>query len=512
MNPQVEAGGTVTTIDDVRREYYEEAPWSRWIVELQLDPLVLIVSDDSTGALMRVPVLIDPKNPGEVEFGPDEVVLVQYITAPNQTAEAAKGGPGRRVAAAWATRTQSRAGMVTATWDSSAAVAALGDDPTAAQLKAMFALPGDTKTDSKLPHHDCTGGTVGAANTDGCSAGIGAINGARGGLAGVSDADKKKAYSHLAAHLTAAGQEPPELTAAAATVDCPECGGSGQVDGETCPECDGSGEVPAAAAAAAADDDVRNWPVVDETGEETAEAAGNHGPHDGEHAHAHSAFGTQGGDATHDHMHPHHNDAVHNHVHDPVSASPEAAASTERSSPDMEFTTEQLAAMRAKLGIKDGEELTPDAIASVFASTPAAAAGAPDLEPKEGVYLVDSAILHEWRERAAAGDAAVHTMHIAERDTILAAAIRDGKFPQARLEHYQRMWDVDPEGARKHVEHLAAGLVVPVGGPLGKSGFDPEMGGDYDGQQAYRELYPEDLQGGVSAAPGVRAAGGMRAR
>ena len=100
--------GTVTTADDIRREFYEEADWSRWIVELQLDPLVLIVSDDSTGALYRVPVLLDPAKPGEVTFGPDETVLVNYVTAPLQTAEAAKGGPRRRIAAAWASKQTSR--------------------------------------------------------------------------------------------------------------------------------------------------------------------------------------------------------------------------------------------------------------------------------------------------------------------------------------------------------------------------------------------------------------------
>ena len=104
---QAQAGGTVTTADDIRREFYEEAPFSQWIVELQLDPLTLIVSDDSTGQLLRVPVILGAA-PGEVTFGPGVAVLVDYITAPVQTTEAAKGGPGRKVAAAWATRQTSR--------------------------------------------------------------------------------------------------------------------------------------------------------------------------------------------------------------------------------------------------------------------------------------------------------------------------------------------------------------------------------------------------------------------
>jgi HK97 family phage prohead protease len=99
-------------------------------------------------------------------------------------------------------------------WNGPAQVKALGDDPTQAQINALFAIPGDSKSDSALPHHTVSGGKVGAADKDGCIAAIGALNGSRGGVQ-ASAAEKAKAYSHLASHLRAMGETPPEKQFAA---------------------------------------------------------------------------------------------------------------------------------------------------------------------------------------------------------------------------------------------------------------------------------------------------------
>lgn len=93
-------------------------------------------------------------------------------------------------------------------WDGPAAVKALGDDPPRSAINALFAIPGDSKSDSSLPHHDVSDGKVGAADKEGCIAAIGALNGSRGGVS-ASAAEKNKAYSHLASHLRAMGVDPP---------------------------------------------------------------------------------------------------------------------------------------------------------------------------------------------------------------------------------------------------------------------------------------------------------------
>jgi HK97 family phage prohead protease len=93
-------------------------------------------------------------------------------------------------------------------WDGPAQVKALGDNPPKSAINALFAIPGDSKSDSSLPHHDVSDGHVGTADKDGCIAAIEALNGSRGGVS-ASAAEKNKAYSHLASHLRAMGVDPP---------------------------------------------------------------------------------------------------------------------------------------------------------------------------------------------------------------------------------------------------------------------------------------------------------------
>ena len=66
-----------------------------------------------------------------------------------------------------------------------------------------------TKSACRFPHHEVNAdGTPGAANLTACSAGIGALNGARGGTT-IPREDMQGVYDHLAAHLRDADREPP---------------------------------------------------------------------------------------------------------------------------------------------------------------------------------------------------------------------------------------------------------------------------------------------------------------
>ena len=164
--------------------------------------------------------------------------------------------------------------------------------------------------------------------------------------------------------------------------------------------------------------------------------------------------------------------------------------------PSVDFTEEQMAGIRKALGKKDGEEISPAEVTEAMAklaTTPRIDASAPETPVvSDGTYLVDSSIIEDWRNRALQGDAAVHELSIRERDSIMAAAVLDGKFPQSRLEHYQKRWDTDPEGTRREVETLASGL-VPMVGPIGSNpGWDPDLPGDFDSQAAYNRLYPDE--------------------
>src|SRR5713226_6293326 len=193
------------TVDDRRKAYYGAAFMSSWTTEIQMPPPQLIVCDDNEGKVYRVPFKITN---GSVVFS--DAVSVEVVYEDIAAMAALRAG----TLVAFASAEQSRAGLdlVVASWSASTQIKNLGTTPTQAALNAMFALPGDTKSASKLPHHDVSASdhSVGAANPDGCLAGIQAINGAHGGLKDVAAADAKKAYNHMAAHMRSAGQEPPE--------------------------------------------------------------------------------------------------------------------------------------------------------------------------------------------------------------------------------------------------------------------------------------------------------------
>ena len=162
----------------------------------------------------------------------------------------------------------------------------------------------------------------------------------------------------------------------------------------------------------------------------------------------------------------------------------------------MEFSDDQMAVFRKALGKADGEEFTAAELVEAMSKVQAAPtidAAAPETPVVlDGTFLVDGEIIRDWRDRAAAGDQAVRDLAVRERDTVLAAACGVGKFPQSRMEHYKSMWDRDPDGTRKHVDALAAGL-VPMDGPRGANfSGDPDMPGDYAEQKAYRDLYGDD--------------------
>ncbi|MGI5222180.1 phage protease [Nocardia sp. CA-290969] len=85
---QVAAG---VTTEDVRRKFYDSAPWAQWIEEFHLEPLQLIVIDDDTGNRQRVPVIVDPAGDGTdgVTFGAPVPVVVRYDDATTAGADPA---------------------------------------------------------------------------------------------------------------------------------------------------------------------------------------------------------------------------------------------------------------------------------------------------------------------------------------------------------------------------------------------------------------------------------------
>lgn len=79
----------------------------------------------------------------------------------------------------------------------------------------------------------------------------------------------------------------------------------------------------------------------------------------------------------------------------------------------------------------------------------------------DGVVTIDEATLNELREQASQGVAARAQQVTEARDRALDDAVRAGKFPPVRRDHWAGYWDKDPEGAKAALASLEPGL-VPV--------------------------------------------------
>jgi hypothetical protein len=500
------------TTEDVRRAYYDSpnVTYAMWITELQLDPPQLIVADEGTNKVYRVPVTIKGE---DIEFGDPVEVSIEYMDVP-----AKKSAAGRK-ALRFASADESREGVVAA-WSAASAIKGLGDSPTAAKIKQMFALPAGTVSDSKLPHHDAADGKVGAANADGCSAAIGAINGAHGGIKGVTAADAKKAYNHLAAHLKDAGQEPPdysgptaaalervqklaELVRAQAGADADDnvnlllAGLDATLDAaseltasvdRTSVPADVGQALDLITAAESLVDELMDLLGITDPDDESTEASARVAKHEVDagktvkHSHAHAAYGAQGDDTTHEHEHEH-PAGTSRHDHHAPAAKRRPARENPKGAAEMDFSDDQLAKIRAKLGKPEDHELTADEIlAALTAEQPEPVAASAKLP--EGVIAIDKDVWEATQRRIAQGEAARERQLRNDRDTEIAAAMRSGKFPLARKPHWERLWDADPEGTRTVLAGLTAGVV-----PLDDIGV-PGGPGDELIEEEYRRIFP----------------------
>lgn len=109
----------------------------------------------------------------------------------------------------------------------------------------------------------------------------------------------------------------------------------------------------------------------------------------------------------------------------------------------------------------------------------------PSPQPGPGVQMVDSSVLDRLQQDAAAGQEALARLVRQERDTVIAAAIKDGKFQPSRREHWEQAWDRDPEGTKQAIDGLSKGLI-----PLSPLGYMNDRG-EREEDSLYAELYGE---------------------
>lgn len=138
-----------------------------------------------------------------------------------------------------------------------------------------------------------------------------------------------------------------------------------------------------------------------------------------------------------------------------------------------------LAALDAHVSTEPAEPTEPAAPAE-----PTAAAQSNALP--DGAVVIDADQLAELRNAAAAGAAARAQQQNEARAQILNQAIRDGKFPPSRREHYAKLLDADEEGTRALIDSLEPGLVPVAELGYGMSNSDRGASDDVRESDVYK--------------------------
>jgi len=135
---------------------------------------------------------------------------------------------------------------------------------------------------------------------------------------------------------------------------------------------------------------------------------------------------------------------------------------------DVAFSDEQLSTMRGALGLaEDADEAA--VVAAVTAATERAGARTEPALPN-GVVAIDQAQLDELKAAAELGRQAHARQEASDRETLVQAAVDDGRIPLARRQHWLTQLENDP-GAKDVLTSLEPGL-IPVGKELGHAGAD----------------------------------------
>lgn len=141
---------------------------------------------------------------------------------------------------------------------------------------------------------------------------------------------------------------------------------------------------------------------------------------------------------------------------------------------EMQFSEEQLATLRTRIGVAEGTELDASQILAALAVEPPQDQGGttppttsdttpPAPAPKQvaGTMVIDASAWEAQQESIKRLEAKQAKHDRSERDTVIAQAVKDGKFTPARTEAWTKLWDGDPEGTRQVIDGLTKN-VIPV--------------------------------------------------
>jgi len=104
-----------------------------------------------------------------------------------------------------------------------------------------------------------------------------------------------------------------------------------------------------------------------------------------------------------------------------------------------------------------------------------------------GMLRIDAAAYEEGQNRLKRLEAEAQRHRDGERDQIITAAVKAGKFGPTRKPHWVRLWNADPEGTREVIASLKAGVI-----PVEESGY---ADGETEADEIYAALYGKQKVG-----------------
>lgn len=123
-----------------------------------------------------------------------------------------------------------------------------------------------------------------------------------------------------------------------------------------------------------------------------------------------------------------------------------------------------------------------------------------ELAAKQGLALVDKDTLSQIAAGAKAGADLKAERDKATRDQLISAAVKDGKIPPARKEHWSKLYDNDPEGIKTTLASMAS--VIPLGERGVAASSDTDGVADSDYPREWLSPHEQSRIAAASAAPG----------
>jgi hypothetical protein len=118
-------------------------------------------------------------------------------------------------------------------------------------------------------------------------------------------------------------------------------------------------------------------------------------------------------------------------------------------------------------GTGGGGEPTPQQPAKPGSAATEPDDGEEDDEALEGQVVMDPEAFKVLNQRAAQASKLEEEARVSKRDSLIAGAVKAGKFPPSRREHYAKLFDSDPEGTERTIKRLQANVI-----PLDQRGVE----------------------------------------